>query len=170
MYNKAGKMDMNRYLTENQLNEMAVFRAVAIDKIGAESVQYYKHVLKIIIYGDSTGNLYHWAGEVAQCLSKVNDIIVKPTGKKLKPQDYLDCFLLGAGDTVTDYEDDLRFVQQEFKAKYPPFTVTPELSQRSYQAFIDLADYFAPILSSTNNYSKEWFRSKVVEYFKEDDD
>ena len=106
---------------------------------------------------------------MAQCLFKVNALIVKPAGKKLKPQDYLDCFLLGAGDTLTDYEDDLRFVQKEFETNYPQFTVTPELSQRTYQTFLDLADYFAPILSSDNHHNKEWFRNKIVEYFKDTD-
>lgn len=155
-------------LTEEQLSEMAVYKSVVLDKIGAEGVQYYKHILKMLLFKDTTGNLHHWAGEVAECLYKVNNIIVNPTERKLKPQDYLDCFLLGAGDSVVDYEDDLRFFQKTLGKNYPPFKITPELSQLTYQVFLDLANYFAPVLSSENSYSKEWFRNKLIEYFQED--
>ncbi len=148
-----------------QLYEMAMSRSMMIDFMESFSVPYRDHLLKCIIYKDSTGNLYHWINELAEMLYKVNKKISKNNNYKLDERVYKDYFLLAAGDTEEEWEDNLIVFKNKFKHKYPNFNITPKLISLTYNIVTDLAEYFSPILSTKNEYTKEKFQQKLIEYF-----
>ena len=148
-----------------QLYEMAMSRSMMIDFMESFSVPYRDHLLKCIIYKDSTGNLYHWINELAEMLYKVNKKISKNNNYKLDERVYKDYFLLAAGDTEEEWEDNLIVFKNKFKHKYPNFNIPPKLISLTYNIVTDLAEYFSPILSTKNEYTKEKFQQKLIEYF-----
>lgn len=147
--------------------EMAFRKKEAIEKIGVYADAYAEHLLKISIYQNSTNNLRHWIDELADKLSKVNDVKLKQGGK-LYPQIYKDEFLLADGDCRRDFEIDLdHFKYNNSKTgKYPDFEITDDLISKTSDNFLDLAEYFSSVLSRENSYNKKWFIDKLSEYFE----
>lgn len=148
-----------------QLYEMAMSRSMMIDFMENFSTLYRDHLLKCIIYKNNTGNLYHWTNELAEILCKVNSKVSKNNNYKLSEGVYKDYLLLAAGDTEEEWEDNLAVFKRKNKGKYPKFDITPNLILLTYNTVIDLAEYFAPILSTKNDYTKEKFQQKIIEYF-----
>lgn len=148
-----------------QLYEMAIDRKKALSKLEDKSDTYFTHIMKILIYKNTTGNAFHWIREIAGVLNDVNDIIPK-AGYKLSKKDYEDNFLLAYGDNLRDFEivlDDT--FKKNMMKKYPKFNITPNLILLTYNTMTDLAEYFSPILSTKNEYTKEKFQQKLIEYF-----
>lgn len=134
--------------------EMAFRKREAIERTGVYADAYAEHLLKISIYQNSTNNLMHWIDELADKLSKVNDVKLKQGGK-LYPQTYKDEFLLADGDCRRDFEIDLdHFKYNNKTGKYPDFEITDDLIDRTSSNFLDLAEYFSSVLSRENSYSK----------------
>ena len=98
-------------------------------------------------------------------LYKVNKKISKNNNYKLDERVYKDYFLLAAGDTEEEWEDNLIVFKNNLKHKYPKFNITPKLISLTYNIVTDLAEYFSPILSTKNEYTKEKFQQKLIEYF-----
>lgn len=151
---------------QQSLLEMACTKSVAIDKLDALSLPYSNPVLKCTLYQNSTGNLHHWCREIAEYLYKASNIKLRSSNKCPSSQLYRDYLLLGVGDSLKEYKDTLEVFQSR-NSKYPQPALTTELVQKIQQVFMDLADYFAPILERDEQHPKEWFRQKLKDYFED---
>ena len=153
-----------------RLNEMAFSRDVAINKIKNYVDVYAEHLFKIIIYGDSTNNLWHWIDEVADKLYNIHTIKLKG-GNKFDPKFYEDEFLLAYGDCEEDFKRDLEDFQRENRFKYPKFNITPQLIKNTNRVFNDLSLYFSNILGRDKpERDKKNFRNSLLDYFEELED
>jgi len=86
---------------------MSMSRMDAIKRLTSYSNVLAEHILKIGLYGNQTGNLEHWAEEVANYLYISNAITIKPTGKKLVRQIYDDRLFGTIGDSDADVRANL---------------------------------------------------------------
>lgn len=147
------------------LNEMAISRQQALSVVDSYVVEYSNHLLKCIIFKNTTNTLNHWISEISNYFNEINNIKIKPDNKKMR-EDYLyDYFFLASGDVEDDYSIIVKAFQLKEGKKYPKFKITKELIEEIYNTFLDFANYFAPILSRKNNYNKNWFQLKILEYF-----
>ena len=142
---------------------MAVDRPKAekILKKNAETLQ--RHILKCVVYEDSTGNLKHWVeDEISEYLSIANDVVLKPDSKKCKPKFYEETLFSFIGDAEIDAKTDLRlFLQDVLKTKeYPTFEITNDLIHRLYVVYQTFVNTFVPILSKKNDFA-ETFRVRI---------
>ena len=126
---------------------------------------YAEHLLKCIIFGDKTRNLWHWCDEIAGKLSKVNNILLK-SGGKLSQKYYENEFLLACGDCNFDFELTLEEFQKKFRLKYSSFEITDELIDYTTKTFLYFSKCLTPILCKVNNRSKDWFRNIILDYFE----
>ena len=149
-----------------RLNEFAMNRQQALSIVDSYVVEYSNHLIKCVVFGNSTGNLSHWSDEIAEYLDDINSIRMKPNNKKVR-DDYLhDYFFLASGDSELDYRLVLKAFQKKSAYKYPDFEITSNLVKRAYNVFLDFADMFSPILSKNNSCDKEWFKNKILNYFE----
>ena len=147
------------------LKEMAFNRSEAIDKINREVPPYRDHLIKCIVYGNSTNNLWHWSDEVADKINKVNNIKLK-SGNKFEQKFYEDEFLLASGDCKSDFEIVLNNFLIDYRYKYPAFEITDALLDKVVEVFTDLSYYFSNQLCRENHLSKEQIRNKLLDYFE----
>lgn len=148
------------------LHEMVMPIAAAKQKIIDLSYEYVEHLMKIVIFGDSTNDLYHWEQEIANFISQVNDIIIKPNSKKLTTEFYRDYFFLGQGDNLSDIKLFISIWERKEGKYYPSFDLNDIIYENLLTIMVDFADYFSPILSTKNNHSKNYFFNKILEYFE----
>ena len=146
---------------------MAMPLATAKQKISDLSYEYIEHVMKCVVFQDTTQDLFHWEQEIANFISQVNNIVVKPDSKKLSSSYYRDYFFLGQGDELEDMKLFVSMWKRREGKYYPSFEVTEGLCSQLLEACIDLADYFSPLVSRKNTYSKAYFLSKIIEYFED---
>lgn len=145
---------------------MAFNRDKAIQQIARENDSYSDHVIKCILYKNTTNNLWHWVDEIATKLHNVNRIRLK-SGSKFDRQFYINEFLLSDGDCPSDFEIVLNNFQSTYRFKYPKINITSDIVELTDVVFHDLSNYFSYILAKDNNYDKIWFRNKLLDYFEE---
>ena len=85
-----------------RLCEIAMPLAMAKQKISDLSYGYIEHVMKCVVFQDTTQDLFHWEQEIVNFIAQVNNIVVKPDSKKLSSSYYRDYFFLGQGDELED--------------------------------------------------------------------
>ena len=79
------------------LNEMAISRQQALSVVDSYVVEYSNHLLKCIIFKNTTNTLNHWISEISNYFNEINNIKIKPDNKKMR-EDYLyDYFFLASG-------------------------------------------------------------------------
>lgn len=145
--------------------KMAFSRSKAIDKITYEAQTYSDHLIKCIIFKNTTDNLWHWLDEIACKLSNVNKVKLK-SGKKFETRFYLDEFLLADGDCEEDFKLTLEQFKRKYRLRYSDFEITEELVELTNRVFNEIAEYFAPVLASINKHNIDWFRTELLDYFK----
>ena len=145
--------------------EMAFSRQKALEKIMQEAETYSDHLIKCIVFKNATGNLWHWVDEISMKLSNVNKIKLK-SGRKFDKQVYLDEFLLADGDCEEDFKLTLEQFKRKYRFKYSDFEITQNLIILVNKVFNEIADYFATILASLNNYNIDTFRNSLLDYFE----
>lgn len=149
------------------LTEMAQSRKEAILKVSRLEGTYLEHICKVVLYRNSTGNLHHWLGEIAQCLADINNIKVKPGDKKLDAYTLQCNLFMATGDSVEECGFHIKRVAEDLLKRYPEAEITPTLLEQAFEVLVDLSDYFSPILAAKNSRNKEWFRIKLEEYFED---
>lgn len=150
-----------------RLNEMAMPLAAAKQKVLDLSYEYAEHVMKCVVFRNTTRDLFHWEQEISNIISQVNMITVKPHSRKLDSDYYRDYFFLGQGDEVTDIDLFFSLWKKKEGKYYLNFAVTKGLCTQLLETFVDFADYFSPLLARKNNLSKTYFLGKIVDYFEE---
>ena len=147
------------------LVEMAMSLGEAKARLESIESQYFNHVIKCVVYGDSTGDLYYWEQEIANLLNIANNIKIKSGNGKLSERSYKDYFFYAWGDEVADYEGGLEYFKIKNSNRYPDFEITEDLVKKVFEVVSDLAEYFSPLFSKANNITEPKIFNKTDEYF-----
>ena len=159
--------ELNNIYTEEQLLEMALPLAVARERLINNAKQYFYHLFKCVIFGNSTGDLYHWEQEIANYLNIINNIKIKGNNSKPSVKFYEDNFFYYFGDEMEDYRGGLEDFKSRIGKRYPSFEVTEELYSKVFRVVQDFALYFANIFARENNFNLIKISNKIEEYFKD---
>lgn len=100
-----------------------------------------EHIIKCIVYRDSTGNLHHWINEISFWLWRINNLKPKK-GFRIKSQQYRDSLFIGLGTELNDIENDLEIFQDlHVRTKeYPEFRITDQLCKDAFNCYWNIAD------------------------------
>lgn len=140
---------------------MSLVRDKAVSKIASLSDKIEEHLLKCLVYKNSTDDYRHWIDdELATWISLVNDITIKPKDKKLKVKDYQSNLFGGLGDTYADANFALHLFRSNYtdsrkcKEPYPYFDITTELISTTLDAFTDIQSTLCEVLAKKNGLDK----------------
>lgn len=140
---------------------MSVDRPKAISSLKEDAETLQIHILKCVVYGDTTHNFDYWIEiEIAQYLHMANSITLKPKATKGKPDMYLRTIFGYIGDSEVDANVDLerfRMRIQQGKIDYPMYDITPDMVHTLYETYMLVIETILPILTSKNNMGKEDF-------------
>lgn len=166
---------MKRYIRYNfespltYIFGMASTRDAVISRLKSYSKTLTYHIIKCVIYGDSTGDLDHWIhDEICEYLAIANNLYIKPKNKKLKVIDYENSLFSMMGDSEIDAQNCLR----EFRlynnrtSKYPAFDITSDMVDRLYSTFQSIIHKMCPILATSNNLDRDDFVSMIYSSIK----
>lgn len=148
-----------------KFHEMSMPISAAKARIEGFTLPYIDHIIRCVVFNNTTNDLIHWENEIATYISKVNDITVKPKAEKFSKQFYVENFFLYWGDEVIDYNIALFDFQRREGKYYPNFEITDQLSNKVFEVVKDFSDYFSVIVSAKNSHTKQYFLHKIVEYF-----
>lgn len=148
-----------------KIHEMSMPIPAAKARIKGFALPYIDHIIKCVVFGNTTEYLFYWENEIATYISKVNDIIVKPKAEKFSKQFYIENFFLYWGDEVIDYNIALFDFQRREGKYYPSFKITDQLSNEVFEVVKDFSDYFSAIVSVKNSHAKYYFLHEIVKYF-----
>lgn len=124
-----------KFKVKSSLNEMAFNRSVAIRRVQSYADTLFEHLLKCVVFGDTTGNLTHWINEeIAVYLSDISEIEVKTKNGKLNKIDYETALLSDIGENLQDYKSTISSIRASWRKrdKYPFFPITNELVNKMY--------------------------------------
>lgn len=158
--------ELNKLYEEEQLLEMALPLAVAKERLTNNAKQYFYHLFKCVVFGNSTGDLYHWEQEIANYLNIINNVKIKGSNNKPSVKFYEDNFFYYFGDEVKDYKGGLEDFKLRIGKKYPPFEVTEELYTKVFEVVQDFAIFFANNFAKNNNLNEIRISNKIEEYFE----
>lgn len=156
---------------QDSIFAMSTERKRAISRMNGNSDKLASHLIKCVIYDDSLSCLNHWISEICEYLAIANDFRIKPAGKKLKPNDYMDSIFSAFGDDIVDASINARQFRLDNDHKmdpYPDFEVTDRLVICIFETFQNIIKNFIPILTSNNHMSSKDFepivRKSIVFY------
>ena len=125
---------LNR-ISENEntyLLEMAMPRDVAKKKIERLADTTCEHLLKCIVFKNSTGNLNHWIVEVSTNFALCGNMTLKPRNNKFSEKEYRRLLFESNFEDIDNVELMLKFYRQKWKQDYPSFNITVELIDEVY--------------------------------------
>jgi hypothetical protein len=139
---------------------MAYQRSMAIKKISGYGEKIDEHIIKCVVYKNTTGNLWHWVhDELATWFDAINQTYVKGNGSgKLKEKDYADNVFGWFGDAFGDARINLssfRVGVAELGNVYPDFEITYELQRELFEVDQAILSTFPKIFSQNNSLTKE---------------
>lgn len=147
---------MKRVILNTSIYGMSYDRSTAKMKIASLSNKVEEHILKCIIYGNSTNSYQGWVKELAAWISFVNDVTIKPGKKKLKRKDYEDTLFKCIGDDVADVRLSLLSFQMNFASDrsnepYREFEIDEYLVKKAYKVLINFKSKIGEILPIRND-------------------
>lgn len=143
---------------------MSYTRSKAIEQIKGLSDPIERHLIKCIVYGDTTNDLYHWVhDEIAQYLHSIHTICVKPNNKKLKRTQYEDLIFGSFGNTRNDVKTSLLIFRawNNRTKQYPEFEVDEDMVDRLFKTVTNMKEKVIPILITTANLDRENFYNLI---------
>ena len=150
-------------LDESLLLEMAFERGVVVGKIQSLIEPIGEHLVKCVVYKNTTQNLYHWVNELAEYFRVINELQVKKLGK-LKEKEYLNYLTQYFGENITDCLSILDIFKLSNKNKYPGFETNEELATNLFSVYTNLFNEVSKIFAiKKNNYSKKDFNMLIFE-------
>lgn len=131
---------------------MSLEKSKAERRIRGFSEEITSNIIKLCAYPDSR-DYQHWIDELATWFADINDIDVKPKGKKFSSDVYDELIFGEFGTTLSDVRTciDAWIIQNRKHKQYPEFEVTNELIRNVFMLVSELRDKFLKIFSSKNN-------------------
>lgn len=148
-----------------RIDELATNRNVAIGRIESYSELIFEHIVKILVYGDTSNNLDHWVTEISAWLTHISSMKIKTKTGKLKAQEYYNLLFGSIGEDEHDITVMLKFMQTELcvKKSYPKFEVTVDLVNRSYKLLNNLGNKVSFMLADKQIYNSIAFSNIIHE-------
>ena len=152
----------NEYFKNVFLNEMAFSRDDALKKMKSLSEPIFEHIMKCVVYEDTTGNLDHWKEEIATYLDIINDLDLKTKTGRLKQKDYLEQVFYREAENETDVKANLKLFN--LNKNYPDFKITPELISKVFTAYKIISENCSEIFADKfNTFEKLDFKMLVMD-------
>lgn len=146
------------------IRAMAFTRQQALTDLTSRALTFQDHVLKILIYQNTTHDLAHWITELTNHLYEANRKVLKG-GKRLKVDDYIYTLFGYMNDKpvesrriLTDFR--YRYVIQV--QQYPDFQITKELCIEVSKSFTEVVDTFSKAFSHKNNWTYEDIKNMLT--------
>ena len=143
----------------------------AKQRVAGLGKQIESHIIKCIVYKNSTGNYNHWVHEISEWLCQINDIklkIVIRNPKKFR-EDQLEELIFGDfGDARSDARSALYEFKQTNQDKldsrskhaYPEFEIQESMITNLFSASDEMKHMFCNILSQNNLEDVQSFNTK----------
>ena len=158
--------EVNNWFNHVFLTKMAYSRGDVMPKIDSYTGMVKEHVMKCIVYENSTNDFNHWVNEIANFLSIINDFRIKTKTGKLKYEDYLNNGFYNHGNDYRDMNVGLR--DFSYNKKYPHFEVTDEMTQKLLNVYTRIAEDCSRIFADKNNeYTHKDFKNLVLDIFEQ---
>ena len=150
------------------INEMSVNRNSAINDLNKISEIMRTHIIKIIVYKNTTNDYKGWCDEVANYLFTASDIRLKPKNRKLKEKDYEEHLFSSFGTTLSDTRLALLATLSHLENKKGFYHVkySDELLKEVFKVLTDFMNTFLKIISKNEKYDLEFMEALVFKYFK----
>ncbi len=148
-----------------RIDEFATNRNIAIGRIESYSELIFEHLIKILVYGNTSNNLDHWITEISTWLTHISSMKIKTKTGKLKAQEYYDLLFGSIGEDENDIAVMLKFMQTELcvKKSYPKFEVTTNLVNRTYKLLTNLGNKVSFMLANKQIYNSIAFSNILRE-------
>ena len=152
-----------------RIDELATSRNVAIGRIESYSELIFEHIIKILVYGNTSNNLDHWIIEISTWLTHISSMKIKTKTGKLKAQEYYDLLFGSIGEDEHDITVMLKFMQTELcvKKSYPKFEVTVDLVNKVYTVLTNLGNNISFMLADRRIYNSVAFSSIIHDQLDE---
>lgn len=155
-------------MENHRINEMAFSKSDVELKISDRSADLCEHILKCVVYKDTTGNFYHWFhDEICPKLEYVSSLEVKTKSGKLKEGVYNNILFRAAGDSVRDSKSNLLEFRMNnmSKQQYPDFRVTDRLAEYLYDTISQVREIVCPMLAERKAYTSDEFYDRLFHTF-----
>ena len=147
--------------TENTLLEMAMPRDVAKKRIERLADTTCEHLLKCIVFKNSTGNLNHWIVEVSTNFTLCGNITLKPKNNKFTEKEYRKIVFESNFEDKENVELILKFYHAKWSNEYPEFTVTTELVEEVYAIANEIVDEVVDLFLQKTHYERDAYEHVV---------
>lgn len=154
------------------IRAMSLERNRAKQQIASFSPTILEHIIKLLLYSDIRPNDIHgWIHTIARSLHNADDLTVKHSGKKLKPEDIVESLFGCMGDDVRDYRRALLAFQEDNKPgkfnydnkeSYPAIEITMELAQDLMSFCYDIVDATLPLLVDKQDHTLEEYEDIIT--------
>lgn len=135
---------------------MSMEQSKAKRKISGFEEEISSNIIKLCAYPDSRDR-QHWIDELATWFSDINNIDLKPKGKKFNSNIYDELVFGDFGTSISDVKTsiDLWLIKNTRNSqKYPKFNNDRQLTHKVFLLVNDLRDNFLKIFSCKNNLSR----------------
>lgn len=155
--------------SNKKLYEMSMPLAVAKSHISRVSATTVEHLLKCILFKNTTDNLNHWLIEISSNLSLVGNITLKPASKKLSRKQYNELLFECVFDDNENIANELKYYQQQWKTKYPSYVVD-EVTEQVYSVGKVIRDNVLDMLTAKTNYTDAAYRAVITKLLENNDE
>lgn len=154
----------NNWFNNIFLTEMARPKKEVIKKISAFSDSIMEHIIKCVVYKNSTNNFLHWVNEISNFLSIINDYETKSMSGKLRYNEYLNTVFYKQGNSELDMKQNLRVFS--LNKNYPSFKIDNKLVKQLWNIFRSIAEKCSVIFSDKNNsFDENKFKDLILDIF-----
>lgn len=160
---------MSNGLQRRILKEMSDPRKVVMSDIASQRLPIREHAAKLVIFGNTTGDLNDWVNTLANIFNYINNMFVKSKTNKLKYREYLElAFGINESFDIDNASSILDYFDIKFGKKFPKYERTYELEKKMYNFYNTMAKYFSNYFSACkekkNRISE--FEEKIKEFLE----
>lgn len=143
---------MKRLLHQSILS-MSLPQKHALHRIRSFAEDIVDTIIKIGIYQNTTNDLNHWTSELATWFSEINEVTVKPKGKKFTRNVYIDEVFGSFGDSISDVRSAIHAWQLHNRKtkQYPDVECTGEDIDRIFLLVYKIEQLVVPLFCTIND-------------------
>ncbi len=155
---------------------MATPKKQALERAGFYSLSIMQHVIKIMLFSKFRPiDVHHWIEEIARWLQDVDNIKLKQSDPKLKPNEIEDTTFGWMGDELNDYRSALEKFRYDNesgkfnykdKVSYPDFEVTREMCSELMELCYSLINETINMICDKEDHSKQEYIAVLEHVFR----